>query len=108
AGVNVERIPLGVDTSRFEPLAPAAPGPPWSLLHVASLNRVKDQTTLLDAMARLVAHLPEVHLHIVGEDTRNGAVQRRCTALELDGHVSFHGFEPTDCVAERYRRAHLL
>jgi glycosyltransferase involved in cell wall biosynthesis len=104
--LTVERVPLGVDPSLFAPTEPAK-GPPWRLLHVASLNPVKDHTTLLRAMARVVAQTPQVHLDIVGEDTLNGRVQRLCGAIGLDAHVTFHGFQPNDTLASFYRRAHL-
>jgi glycosyltransferase involved in cell wall biosynthesis len=104
--VAVERVPLGVDPGRF-PRGEPANGPPWRLLHVASLNPVKDHTTLLHAMARVVARLPHVHLDIVGEDTLGGRVQRLCREMALDPHVTFHGFQPTDALASFYQRAHL-
>jgi glycosyltransferase involved in cell wall biosynthesis len=105
-GATVERVPIGVDPRHF-PRADRAEGPPWRLLHVASLNRVKDHATLLHAMARVVAAAPAVHLDIVGEDTLGGRVQDMCRALGLDGCVSFHGFQPTDVLSTFFARAHL-
>ena len=107
AGCVVDRIPLGVDTRLFTPPAAREPGPPWRLLHVASLNGVKDQRTLLRALKRVVDRLSGVHLDIVGEDTLNGVVQAECSALGLAAHVSFHGFQPSDCLTAFYQRAHL-
>jgi glycosyltransferase involved in cell wall biosynthesis len=108
AGQSVDRIPLGADPALFPSPEVRSSGPPWRLLHVASLNRVKDQPTLLRALARVVVQLPDVHLDIVGHDTLGGRVQAECTALGLDRHVSFHGFQPTDRLAPFYQRAHLL
>ena len=34
-------------------------------------------------------------------------MQQECTALGLDAHVSFHGFQPTEALASFYARAHL-
>ena len=45
ARLRVDRVLLGVDVRRFQQPRETAPGPPWRLLHVASLNRVKDQAT---------------------------------------------------------------
>jgi hypothetical protein len=42
------RSPIRVDGDVFTPAARPA-GPPWRLLHVANLNPVKDQPTLLEA-----------------------------------------------------------
>ena len=108
AGLRVDRIPLGVDVRRFQRPGEMVAGPPWRLLHVASLNRVKDQATLVGALARLVGRVPDVHLDVVGEDTMGGVVQAQSVALGVERHVSFHGFQPTDRLPAFYQRAHLL
>jgi glycosyltransferase involved in cell wall biosynthesis len=100
-------VPLGVLAGQLDRADAPPAGPPWRLLHVASLNRVKDQETLLLALRRAVAEEPALHLDIVGEDTLGGAVQARCAALGLDQHVTFHGFLPSEDVRPLYRRAHL-
>jgi len=105
-GVRVDVVPLGIDTHDF-PAPERAEGPPWRLLRVASLNRVKDYPMLLRAFAAILARLPDVHLDIVGEDTLNGSVQALGRALGIDAHVSFHGFQPTEALAAFYARAHV-
>lgn len=105
-GVDALVIPLGVDRRVFGPGRPED-GPPWRLVHVANLNPVKDQTTLLQAFARVVAADPRVHLDIVGLDTLDGAMQRLAADLGLSGRVTFHGWLSTDAVAPLYQRAHL-
>ena len=102
----VEIVPIGVDTRLF-PAAPRAEGPPWRLLRVASLNRVKDYPMLLRAMAAIVRRVPAVHLDIVGEDTLGGAIQAQAHALGLDDHVAFHGFQAADALGAFYARAHV-
>jgi glycosyltransferase involved in cell wall biosynthesis len=102
----VDVIPIGVDRAAFR-RATRPDGPPWRLLRVASLNRVKDYPMLLRALARLVPALRDVHLDVVGEDTLDGAVQQRAKALGVDAHVTFHGFQPTEALASFYERAHL-
>ncbi|MCC7352689.1 MAG: glycosyltransferase, partial [Anaerolineae bacterium] len=91
-------IPLGVDVRRFTPASPL-PSPPWHLLHVASLNRVKDQPTLLRAMQQIRAAESAAHLDIIGEDTLGGKMQRLARDLGLDDAVTFHGFQPSEFVA---------
>ena len=105
-GIRPDIIPLGVPPAAFAPAAHVE-GPPWRLLHVASINPVKDHATLLHATAWLVQHEPRVHLDIVGEDTLGGAVQGLTARLGLDRHVTFHGFQPTDSLAAFYAHAHL-
>ena len=106
-GRRPDVIPWGVDTSIFTP-ALREEGPPWRLLHVASLNRIKEQSMLIDAMNAIVARQPTAHLDIVGEDTLNGAIQSHAHRSGLDAHVTFHGFLPTDRLVPLYQRAHLL
>ena len=101
-------IPIGVDPDLFPSAVRPVEGPPWRLLHVASLNPVKDQCTLLDALRRVIHRLPEIHLDIAGEDTLNGAIQDLARKFQVDGHVTFHGVQPTDAVAALYRQSHLV
>jgi glycosyltransferase involved in cell wall biosynthesis len=103
---RIDVVPIGIDPGEF-PLRPRPDGPPWRLLRVASLNRVKDYPMLLRALARLVPVLPSVHLDIVGEDTLDGSVQRLAATLGVAAHVTFHGFQPSDALASFYDRAHL-
>jgi glycosyltransferase involved in cell wall biosynthesis len=107
-GLRAEVIPLGVDLSMVPTQGPAAEGPPWRLLHVAHINPVKDQSTLLQALALVRAQEPAVHLHIVGSDTLAGAVHAQCEILGLSGHVTFTGALPADEVWPYYARSHLL
>jgi glycosyltransferase involved in cell wall biosynthesis len=108
-GAQAAVVPLGIDTQAFLPAASDRDhmGPPWRLLRVASLNRVKDYQTLLQALTRIVDRGVDVHLDIVGEDTLGGAVQALSHTLRLDSRVTFLGFQPTDQLAAIYRRAHL-
>ncbi|MBT2118302.1 glycosyltransferase family 4 protein [Dyella sp. LX-66] len=93
-GIDAQRLPLGVDLAAWPPLPPRrrASGPA-RLLHVASLNRVKDQPTLLRALAALAAQGVAFQLDIVGVDTLDGEMQRLRHALDLDAQVRFLGFK---------------
>ena len=104
---GVQIVPLGVDVPSFAAPVERPAGPPWRLLHVASMNRVKDQPTLLRALRLIVDQEPGVQLDWVGEDTLGGAMQRLCGELGLAQHVTFHGFQPSQAVAPLFRAAHL-
>jgi glycosyltransferase involved in cell wall biosynthesis len=93
-GVTGERLPLGVDLRVWVPRAPRArdTARPIRLIQVASLNRVKDQATLLHSLARISAQGHAFHLDVVGEDVLSGEIQALCAALGLGGAVHFHGF----------------
>ena len=100
-------VPMGVDCALFSPGEELAPGPPWRLVHVASLNRVKDQGTLLRAFRMTIDRGLDAYLEIVGEDILNGAVQRLAVELQIQDRVTFRGFVPNDALPAIYRRAHL-
>lgn len=99
-------VPLGIDASAFPPDG-GADGPPWRLIRVASLNRVKDYATLLEAFAQLARRLHEVHLDIVGEDMLEGAMQTLARQLGIDRQVTFHGALRNEQVAQLYANAHV-
>jgi glycosyltransferase involved in cell wall biosynthesis len=105
---DAQWLPWSVDTRHFEAPVERPPGPPWHLLHVASLNPVKDQATLLRALRIVVDRCQGVRLDIIGEDTLNGSIERLAAELKLTGAVRFHGFVPQEEIAAFYRRAHLL
>ena len=91
AGHRVDDIvPLGADRRRFTPAPHAAA--PGRLVHVASLNRVKDQTTLLRAVALARTQVQDLHLDLVGVDTLDGAMQQLASELGLADATTFHGF----------------
>jgi glycosyltransferase involved in cell wall biosynthesis len=92
-GIDAAVVPLGVDLCRWLP-APPRPrdvSAPLKLLHVASLNRVKDQPTLLEAVARVRAAGLRFELAIIGFDTLHGEIQRAAGRMELTGEVRFLG-----------------
>jgi glycosyltransferase involved in cell wall biosynthesis len=108
-GVDARVIPMGVDPARFEPPHhPIEDGPPWRLLHVASLNAVKDQRTLLAAFRTMLDRGLDVRLEIAGEDTLGGAIQRYAGELAIGSRVTFRGNLPTAELAAIYRRAHVF
>lgn len=107
-GCTPRVIPLGVDTALFRERPAAPSGPPYRLLHVASLNPVKGQHTLLHALHRLRTSGLDVTLDIVGEDTSGGALARLAHTLGLDAFVRFHGFLASRHLVPLYHAAHLF
>jgi glycosyltransferase involved in cell wall biosynthesis len=93
-GVAAQRVPLGIDLIAWPPRAPVRrdPGRPAKLIHVATLNRVKDQTTLLHALASLSASGVNFEMDVVGDDILNGEIQRLSGQLGLAERVRFRGF----------------
>jgi glycosyltransferase involved in cell wall biosynthesis len=93
-GIAGRRVALGVDLQAWPPRAPRRRSAQLGrLVHVASLNRVKDQTTLLRALAALAETGVDFQMDIVGEDTLQGATQRLAAQLGLERNVRFLGFK---------------
>lgn len=92
-GVPADRIQVirnGIDLGA----TPGARTPEagFRAVHVARLNTVKDQDTLLRA-ARLVADVePRFHLDLVGDGEERIALERLAHDLHLNDIVTFHGF----------------
>jgi glycosyltransferase involved in cell wall biosynthesis len=109
-GVAARRVPLGVDLNTWPPRAtvrrPAVGAA--RLIHIASLNRVKDQATLLRALAALAASGLDFEMDIVGEDTLHGEVQALAAQLGLSVRVRFHGFLTQRQLRPLVEAAHLL
>ncbi|MEA9588079.1 glycosyltransferase family 4 protein [Xanthomonas sp. WHRI 10064A] len=96
-GIGAQRVPLGVDLRAWQPVPPRPrEGAVARLLHVASLNPVKDQSTLLRAMAALKRAGVAFTLDMVGVDTLDGAMQHLVQQLGLQEQVRFLGFK-TQC-----------
>ncbi len=92
-GLRARRLPLGVDLQAWPPCAPRPRSDgPARLIHVASLNRVKDQSTLLQALAALAATGVDFRMDVVGMDTLHGEMQALAQRLVLQDRVSFLGF----------------
>jgi glycosyltransferase involved in cell wall biosynthesis len=104
-GVDPVVVPLGVDTPRFAMGTIRRGGPPWRLLQVASINRVKDHSMLLRAVALLQKTVP-VELDLAGEDTLHGQVQGEARGLGVADVVRFHGFVAHTELPRLYGQAH--
>jgi glycosyltransferase involved in cell wall biosynthesis len=82
-------IALPPRTQRGEPGAGSRP----TAVHIARLNRIKDQPTLLRA-ARVVAdRVPGFRLDIVGDGPMGDIVRQLATDLGLADTVVFHGMQ---------------
>ena len=110
AGFEAGRLPLGIDRDRWPAIPPRQrePATPARLIHVASLNAVKDQATLLSAMALLRDHRIAYNLDIVGEDTLGGRVQAMARESGLVDQITFHGFLEQQRLRPLLEDAHLL
>ena len=84
-------IPYGAPESFYCGPRTGLPGVPLQLLHVADLNRVKDQGTLLRAV-RIIIQKRDARLTIVGRDLLDGRIARLAAELGIGDKVRFLGY----------------
>jgi glycosyltransferase involved in cell wall biosynthesis len=92
-GVSTAIVPLGVALDRWpirEP-RPRDARRPARLLHIGDLRPVKDQPTLLDAVAMMRERGVACELDIAGFDTMDGALQRSPSARRVADITHWHG-----------------
>jgi glycosyltransferase involved in cell wall biosynthesis len=109
-GVAAQRVPLGVDLTTWPLRDPAQrdPGRPAKLIHVATLNRVKDQPTLLRALASLSQSGVNFEMDVVGPDILNGEIQRLSAQLGLSERIRFRGFLTQRQLRPLVEESHLM
>ncbi|MGN6481945.1 glycosyltransferase family 4 protein [Luteibacter sp.] len=108
-GIKAQRIPLGVDVDRWPELAPRPRNSDvLKLIHVASLNPVKDQATLLRALALLTAQGVAYEMNIIGVDTLDGRIQALADELGIASRVHFLGFRTQAALRPLLAEADLL
>jgi glycosyltransferase involved in cell wall biosynthesis len=86
---DIKIIPMGVKKENFYPIAKEMELP-LKILHVANLNEIKDQETLIRAFEIIRGKIPSV-LKIVGPDFLNGQLQRLTRELGLSNDIEFVG-----------------
>lgn len=67
----------------------APPPPPWRLLYVGRLTRLKGVSVLLEALAPVAG---DWELDILGDGPQRGELESLAGALGISGRVRFHGF----------------
>jgi len=79
--------PFGVDTERFYPSRVTRHSPRLTAINLGSLIPVKNQTLLL----RVVAHVPQLSLRVVGEGPLMNELQAFASELKIAERVEFLG-----------------
>lgn len=80
--------------------------PPQRIVHAAMLRHEKGHLLMLDLLAGLVAHFPQLCYVIAGEGELRGEIERRVAALGLGGHVLLAGMVAN--LPALYRSAQLV
>ena len=94
-GVPADKVRVihnGVDLERFDgqPARPARPR--RRAVTVGRLTAIKDQATLLRAVRRVVAAVPDFQFDVVGDGPARGELEALRDSLGLHDHVHFHGY----------------
>ncbi len=105
---DIQWLPTGVDMTIFRGSVGRTKGGPWRLVHVAGLNEVKNQETLLKAVQKVADKCPDIELDCIGVDTLNGRVQALARNLGIADRVRFHGVLTVDEIVPFYQKAHLF
>ncbi len=105
---DIQWLPTGVDTTIFRGSIERTCDASWRLVHVAGLNEVKNQETLLRAVRQVADVFPHVILDCIGVDALNGRVQAIARSLGITDRVRFHGVRTVDEIVPFYHKAHLF
>ena len=110
AGIPARTVILGVDLTTWPVLSPRprVSGAPLRLLHVGRFTPVKDQATLLEAMAILRRAGQRFELEIVGDGALDATIKQAVRRLELDDAVRFSPAMPQAELRPWFERADLL
>lgn len=103
---SFRKIPLGVRSADF-PYTDRNWTRPWKFVHVANINKVKDQATLLRAFD-LIRRQVDATLKIVGPDYLDGQLTRLASDLGLTDSVEFVGAVPHSELHKYYQEAHIM
>ncbi|WP_165066884.1 glycosyltransferase [Paludisphaera rhizosphaerae] len=95
-------VPNGIDLSRFRGRTTRADcraslGIPAGVPVVGTVGRldeVKRQDVLIRAFGRLLGHVSEAHLLIVGDGPQGAELRQLAESLDIAGRVHFTGYQP--------------
>lgn len=92
--IKPELIPLGIDSIFWShKKSTKVSNDYWQLLHLSSVNLVKDPWLQLEILSQLKQASFKFHLNWIGGDTLNGAVQQKSEKMGLAEQVTFYGFK---------------
>jgi glycosyltransferase involved in cell wall biosynthesis len=102
-------VPLGIDTSFWELIERNDELPNcWNLLHVGSINKVKNPWLMLAIVKELKKRSFNFKLHWVGCDTLNGLIQSEAKSSGLDKDIIFYGLLTQDSLKKLMQDQHFF
>ncbi len=103
---NIRVLPWGVDSKMYH-FTEKQKNDTLQIIHVAHINPVKDQYTLLRAFAIIRKNRP-AKLKIYGIDTMHGTMQQFCIELGIEADVEFCGVVPYHEMPNHYEKATVM
>ena len=103
---NIRVLPWGADSKMYR-FVEKPQNDTLQIIHVAHINPVKDQYTLLRAFA-LIRKNRLAKLNIYGIDTMQGTMQRFCVELGIEADVEFCGVVPYNEMPNHYEKASVM
>jgi glycosyltransferase involved in cell wall biosynthesis len=109
AGRSAMLLPWGIDPTLFSPQGPRMDlRGDTRILHVGSLVPVKDHALLFDVLARGRSASRDVQLHVVGDGSLRGELERLAVRAGVREAVTFHGFVPREGLGAYYRASDVV
>ena len=100
-------VTVGVDPSQFRPLTDVTPVPGRLMTTASADVAMKGLAYLLEALAKLRAENPALHLVVIGRPKDDSAASRLIDELGLADSVEFVSGVPDERIVELYNEAEL-
>ena len=106
---KMRNLPVGFNPDEFAFKARRLePDKPVRILTVARLVEIKGHEFMLQAIAKLRSHYPNLQYDIVGDGPLRPSLETLMLKLKLAGFVRFHGARSEEEVRELFSEAHLF
>ena len=107
---KVRTIPCGLDRSYIDACDPDEPlaCERNAFVCIARLSPQKGQVLLIDAVAEVARHHPEVHLRLIGDGELRPVLEARIAELGIGDNVTLVGWLSSDAVRQEIRQARAL
>ncbi|MBQ4827482.1 glycosyltransferase [Leisingera sp. HS039] len=104
---SLKVVHCGIEPDRFADPAPLPQGP-LRLVAIGRFVEQKGQMVLVNAMARLVQEIPDVHLSLVGDGGMRPALEAAIAAHGLQGSITLTGWLAETEVQAELASSHAL
>lgn len=94
-------------TANHQPINLFQPKEKYTFLHIANLNKVKNQAMLLKAFSFISSSI-DAELHVIGIDTLNGEIQLLAKEMNIEKQVFFHGVLTQQELVNYYKQADIF